>query len=253
MRLTRTNISMLLVAALVIGAAVTAFMMISAPSAAQVAAAALEESSDEVRSNLSDDLSPDRPLVIMTDIFRRGGFKTADADDWTLMEIYGEQVTRKLVITPDASGMAVGITDDVANLDGSPHIVENLMDGTRTVAPVGNTGADDGGEPADSGLLDDTDGEPGPTGNTGIEEPWKIATWLDAKLVLHQNDHQQGIRVRRQVRARRPTQHPLRVPRDPGGASQRPGVRPAHRVRGDHGVRRGEPAAAPGEPLHRTG
>lgn len=186
MRLTRTNISILLAAALVIGAAITAVVMINAPSAAQAAATALEESSEEVASTLSDHLSPERPLVIVTDIFRRGGYKTADAADWTMMEIYGEQVTQKIVITPNASGMAVGFTDDVANSDGSPHIVENLMDGTRTVAPVGNTGTDDGGGPADGGLLGDTDGEPGPTGNIGIDEPWEVATWLDAKLALPQ-------------------------------------------------------------------
>ena len=169
MRLTRTHIPILLAAALLIGAAVTAVLLVNSPSPAQAAAAALEESSAEVRSALSDDLGPDRPLVIVTDTFQRGGFKTAyDADDWTRMAIYDEQVTWKVVITTDASGMAVDITNDIANLDGSQPIVENLLDGTRTVAPTGNTGADN------------------------VEEPWDVAKWLDAQLALPRTKEEDG-------------------------------------------------------------
>ena len=170
MRLARTHILVLLGLGFIIGSAITAFVLLNSPSREQAALETLERNFAKVQSEVANDISPQRPLVIAMELFQRGGYKAGFDDDWDHMYIYGERVTSKLVITPDADGRAVRITEEISNLDGSAPIVENLLDGTRTIGPVGNTD----------------------TSDSGVQEPWDVAGWLNAQSRLPREIQKRG-------------------------------------------------------------
>ena len=168
MRLSRTHMLALLGVALVIGVAASALLLDSS-SPAQAAAETLERNGATVSAEVADAISPQRPLVIVMELFQRGGYKAGFPGDWDYMYVYGERVTSKQVITPDAEGRAANITEELSNLDGSPPIAENLLDGTRTVRPVG----------ADGGTAPD-------------EESFHVADWLNAQLSLPKSLQERG-------------------------------------------------------------
>ena len=172
MRLSRTHMTVLLGVALIIGAAVSARVLLDSPSPAQTAAETLERNGATVSAEVADAISPQRPLVIVIELFQRGGYKAGFAGDEDYMYIYDERVTSKQVITPDAEGRAANITEELSNLDGSPPIAENLLDGTRTVRPVG-VGADDGATAPDG-------------------ESFHVADWLNAQLSLPKSLQERG-------------------------------------------------------------
>lgn len=196
MRLTRTHIPILLGLALIVGAAIAAIMLINSPTSAQAAEKILKENSAKVHSELANDLSPERPLVIVMDIFQKGGYRTVHEDNPNHVAVYDERVTQKTVITPNTDGLAVSVDGELSNRDGTPPAVKDLLTGESVPAPVGNTGADDssGTAPGRDDLTEGTEGEPGPTGRTGAiaMEPWSIKEWLDGQLGLPAALEQQG-------------------------------------------------------------
>ncbi|MDE2837246.1 MAG: hypothetical protein OXL97_07025 [Chloroflexota bacterium] len=184
------KVTALLALALVIGGVgVAASGLFDSTSPAQAAAAALDKSADEVRSALSDEVSPNRPLVIVLEIFQKGGYKVAPDGDFTSIATYGERVVAKEVLTPDADGNLVSITGELSNADGTPPVVEDLLGGSQTIGPTGNASNDNAELPPNP--FPDADEAPGPTGNTGEYET-DLADWLDEQLTLPQVIRDQG-------------------------------------------------------------
>ena len=116
----------LLALALVVGAGAATLGLLNTTSPAQAAAAALDESAAEVRSALSAEISPDKPLVLVLEIFYKGGYKVAPGGDLTSKATYGERVISQEVLTPDANGNLVSVTGQLSNADGTPPVVKSI-------------------------------------------------------------------------------------------------------------------------------
>ena len=87
------------------------------------------------------DLSPEKPLVLVEEVFRKGGYKTSPCnyDSRQILEymaIYPERVIRKIIFTPDAAGVLANITEDITSADGTPPVLVSLLDDSVVNVPV---------------------------------------------------------------------------------------------------------------------
>ena len=126
---------------------------------------------------LKKNVSPDSPLVMVIEEFRKGGYKTAcNHDSRYLSEyvaIYPERVLSKTVITPDSDGLVVSVTGETTPADGAPPVVRSLIDDSVVTGPMEELCPDPSGEEY---------AEP--------EDRWDLAGWLDAQpeLPMHLED-----------------------------------------------------------------
>lgn len=98
----------------------------------------MAEDAVKALSALVGDLSPERPLVLVEEVFQKGGYKTSPCnyDSRQILEymaIYPERVIRKIVFTPDAAGVLANITESITSADGTPPVLVSLLDDDSVV------------------------------------------------------------------------------------------------------------------------
>ncbi|MCY4581283.1 MAG: hypothetical protein OXE50_00565 [Chloroflexi bacterium] len=123
----------------------------------------MEQGAARVRSELLPDISPERPFVLVVEIFQKGGYKTSPFNCvGNYIATYPERVISKLVITPGHDGLVTSVTEDIRAIDGTPPVVRSLVDDSIITGPL-------------------EDPCP-PEEYTQPEGRWDVVPWVDAQL-----------------------------------------------------------------------
>ncbi|MDE2836248.1 MAG: hypothetical protein OXL97_01890 [Chloroflexota bacterium] len=133
------------------------------PPTAPEALEALERSAARVSAELLPDISPERPFVLVTEMFEKGGHTFGRFDCMSnYVAIYPESVISMTVITPGSDGLVADVTGDIRAVDGTPPVVRSLLDDSIITGPL-----EDPCPPEEYT-------EPG--------DRWDVAGWVGARL-----------------------------------------------------------------------